>query len=555
MPDVTTGRLAIPEWVYASILGLAGLIAVVGLRPLDPTNIRWLADSDPLKDYLSWAFFRHAPWGLPLGANPNFGLDKLGSSVLFSNSIPLFALVFKAFRAVLPEPFQYLGLWMLVSFLLQSYFAWRLLSAVTSDLAARISGTLLFVFAPPLMMRAGVHHDLVEQWVLLAALWLYVQPPARPMLAWSLLSVVTALSHPYLLAMVLALWAAGWAGRWMADEGSRPLLAAEGAIVALGCAVALWQSGAFLIGRGVGREGFAYYRMNVNALLNPRVDPVSRWSYVMPALSGVSPGEYEGFSFLGLGALACFVAALGTVPAHRDRLRAAFRRRWIPLWLVCAGFTLLALSNQVSVGSHELSYPLPESVLRGLSVFRASGRFFLPVFYLIVFISIAQVLWSFSRQVAGILLAVFALMQIVDTSAGWLPRRERLDTRHGRTFSTPLRDPFWSQAGPLYRILHMVRWGSLRGDWAVFAIYADQYRMSTDSVYLTRVDEDRLASVESQQLEQLGRGQFEPRSMYVLDHDVAAIVAGRIDPAVDLLASIDGFWVLAPRWHTLRPDH
>jgi len=108
--------------------GLIGFSAVVGFRPLRPSNIRWIEGADPLQDYLGWAFFRHAPWTFPLGANPRFGLEKLGSSIFFADSIPLLALAFKPFAPFLPDPFQYLGLWLLACFLLQSYFAWRLLA-------------------------------------------------------------------------------------------------------------------------------------------------------------------------------------------------------------------------------------------------------------------------------------------------------------------------------------------------------------------------------------------------------------------------------------------
>jgi hypothetical protein len=149
------------------------------------------------------------------------------------------------------------------------------------------------------------------------------------------------------------------------------------------------------------------------------------------------------------------------------------------------------------------------------------------------------------------LLTVFAVIQIADTSAGWLPRRQQMGTHYGRTLPSPLHDQFWPQAGRVYHTLHMVRWASLRSDWAIFAIYADRHRMGTDSVYLTRIDEDRRASVESRQVDQLSRGEFEPTSLYVLDPEIAALVAERVNPAVDLLTRVDGFSVLAPRWYVV----
>jgi hypothetical protein len=367
-----------------------------------------------------------------------------------------------------------------------------------------------------------------------------------------LLGAVTALIHPYLMAMVMALWAASWLARWMTNGRRTGSLLAEGLIVIGGGAITLWQAGAFLIGRGLEREGFGYYRMNVNALLNPRVDAISHWSYVFPALGGVSSGEYEGFAFLGLGAILCVGLAAGITVVHRHRIRVALTSEWIPLGAVCVALTLMALSNEISIGSWVVRYPLPEGLTRAAGILRASGRLFWPVFYLIVFAGVAQIIRTFGRGAVIALLGILALLQVVDTAAGWRPDRERLSARHGRLLASPLHDAFWLQAATLYRTVHMVPWRSLRKDWPVFAIYADEHRMSTDSAYLTRVDQDRLALVEAQQIEQISRAEFEKTSLYIVDDGIAAALSGRIDRAVDLLKKIDGFWVVAPRWNALH---
>ena len=113
-------------------LGVSAFIAVVGFAPLMPTNLDLAQGVDPFKDYIAWVFYRHGPWTFPLGLNPSYGLD-ISSSVVFTDSIPLFAIIFKAFSSVLPEPFQYLGIWTLLCFILQSVFAWLLMGVFTSN--------------------------------------------------------------------------------------------------------------------------------------------------------------------------------------------------------------------------------------------------------------------------------------------------------------------------------------------------------------------------------------------------------------------------------------
>jgi hypothetical protein len=176
---------------------------------------------------------------------------------------------------------------------------------------------------------------------------------------------------------------------------------------------------------------------------------------------------------------------------------------------------------------------------------------FWPVFYVIAFASIAQIMQSVPVRVAVPLLGIFALLQVVDTSAGWRPRHDFLNVRSGRILPLPLHDPFWSQAGSLYRTVRLVRWRSLREHWAAFAVYADRYRMGTEAAYLTRVDNVLLESIENKELDQIERGEFEATSLYILDDDLAATISERINRRVDLLERFDGFWVLAPRWGAL----
>lgn len=531
----------------AATPGLLGFVSVVGLRALSPTNVRWIATPDPMKDYLGWAFFRQAPWSLPLGSNFSYGLEKFGSSIFYSDSIPLLAIGLKPFAPLLPEPFQYLGLWMLLCFLLQSYFAWALIGTVTASAAARMLGSLLFVFSPPMLMRVDYHHALVGQWVLLAGLLFNVSPPRRPTLAWSILCSVTALIHPYLLLMVLALWAPRWVGRWVtgADRVGSVL---PHVLVVVGCSLlALWQAGAFVIGGGVVREGFGFYRMNAFALLNPMGVGSVRWSYILPVLRGVTEGEYEGFSFLGLGSLVAVAAAAYLAARDRQWVRAHFRAEWIPLALACGALTALALSNQISIGSRVVEYPLPAGLMI-LGALRASGRFFWPAYYVIVFLSLVVMASRMQRSRAVLLLGLLATMQIVDTSAGWRVLRARLDVPAGPAFDSPLRDPFWSEAARLYKAVRVVPWDPLQ--WHVFAVYAAAHRLGTDSAYVTRVDHKD--AVERRQIEQIGRLQFEEGSFYVLSAELAGALSGRLDASVDRLAQLDGYWVLAPQWYSRR---
>ena len=151
-------------------LGLLGFILVAGIPMLDFQNIAWLGGNlDPAQHYLGWALFRNGPWTIPFGLNPFNGIE-FSNSVVFSDSLPLFAFLFKPFNRFLPEVFQYFGLWTLLCFILQTWFAWKLLGLITNSLSIRFFGAGLFLFSPPMLMRVGLWTSLASHFLILAAL-------------------------------------------------------------------------------------------------------------------------------------------------------------------------------------------------------------------------------------------------------------------------------------------------------------------------------------------------------------------------------------------------
>ena len=144
------------------MLGVLAFFIIIGPRVLYPTNIAWLegsgdvvrGNSDPAQHYLGWLFFRNSEWSFPIGLNPTYGLE-LGNAILFTDSNPLLAFLFKPFASLLPEPFQYSGMWLLACFVLQAWFGWKLAALLSESTPIKVFSTGLFVFAPPMMWRSS----------------------------------------------------------------------------------------------------------------------------------------------------------------------------------------------------------------------------------------------------------------------------------------------------------------------------------------------------------------------------------------------------------------
>lgn len=523
-------------------IGVVAALMIVGPAGMDPTNIGWSGKGDSATHILGWWFFRNSPWSFPLGANPAYGLE-FGSSIFYSDSIPLLAFAFKALSPWLPSAFQYLGLWAAFSIVLQAWFAWKLLGCLESTRAGwiRLFAAGLFTFSPPLMIRVGGHTALSSHWLLVAGLYLYVKADDRShRVAWPVLAFACSLIHSYLFVMLLALWFAACLRRWLARAAGPRVLLVDALLVLCPALVGLWQAGFFMV-QVKSAGGYGRFGANLLALANPGI-----YSYVMAPVAPPA-GFHEGYNFLGLG---CLLLVPMVLPALLSR-RPSFllvRRHW-PLLLVLACLSAFALTNRISVSSLTLpAIPLPDAVLELANVLRSSGRMLWPTFYVVVLVLVVSLARRYEPRVASTLLAIALVVQVADTSQGWLKHRRAFAAKRASIWPTPFQSEFWQAAATEYRRLRTVPLQHHPDDYAVRAYYAASHGMATDSAYLARVDPRLLDAARARSEEAIRTGDFEPDTLYLLDNAHAVSVSQRIHTDSDLLALIDGFYVLAPGW-------
>jgi hypothetical protein len=520
-------------------IGLVAFLLTAGPSVLAWRNIRWMSEGDPATYFLSWHFFRDTPWGFPLGINPRYGAELAGG-IAHADNVPLLALVGKLVRGWLPDVCQPYGLWLCACFSLQAWFAWLLVGLVTNCWFSRACGTALFVLAPPFLWRLQGHYAMQGQWLVLAALYLCLGPrhSARGPL-WPLLAFTSSLVHSYITAMVLGLWLTDWLRRICFDERKRAdaiQLALVPGVVLLG----FWQAGLFEISEGIAKKGFGKYRMNVLSLVDP-----SGWSYLLPDIPE-GRGDYEGFNYLGVGALLLALLALSALRHAWPTLRS--KRQYWPLFGLLLALTGFALSTSVGFASLTLRIPLPDSFVERANLLRASGRMFWPVFYVLLWVLVRHVTRRYSSRVAGTLLATALLLQAVDTSAGWLPIRRDLAIA-GDTWPSPLESPFWAKVPERYDVIRLIPPKNQAPKYATFAYFAAMHGLATDAVYLARIDLAKLARARRDAEGVIKQGKYAPRTLYVLNDDALEDDArAMLRPGVDLLERIDGFLVLAPGW-------
>lgn len=392
-------------------LSMAVFFAWQNAATLNPTRLAWLLDgNDHGQAVIGLASYLRSPPPWPsLRSTMLMAPDGIPLALIDSN--PLLGLLLRPFASVLPAGIQYLGFWLLACILLHTAFAAALVRRFAPTPLATWIAAALLTLMPVLLARFG-HVNLCAQWLILWALWIYVDAgrSARP--GWWV-AVITAaiLIHPYILVMVAAIWASAMLRQVVLapDRAARTAMIGDVAIV-----VAPLLIVPLLIGTvsepTVAVGGYGGFSMALDALWNPNT---GTYSALLPARSLDPAQALEGMNYLGAGLIVLVAVALFHGIRRRSELRSdgLFNRL---AWLLPA-FALLTL---VAVAPHLIwrgaviaTLPLPDWAAGALDPIRASGRMFWPVLYTLAFAAIVVV----ARMRFGTwLLAGALLLQVVD---------------------------------------------------------------------------------------------------------------------------------------------
>jgi hypothetical protein len=523
--------------ILAILLGVTAFLIYCGWWPLIPTNIAWLNSGDRAMHQLGWMFYRQAEWGIPPGRSPLLGIE-ISNSIALVDGLPLFAIPFKLIAQWLPEPFQYWGYWLLLSFVLQSVFAWHLARELGAGRVIAILAAAFVLITPTYLFRVPMHMALSGHWTILAALFLYVRREPPRLWMWPLLIALTCAIHATLLAMVLALWAAALAQRLWARRARLVEVVGEFGIAITAALAVLWTVGFFGTG-SYGSYGYGDYKLN---LLWPIIS--YGWSQIFPDLPHTR-SDYEGLSFLGVGILA--LLGLAVVTGAIARLRNAVSPYWLPLTVMLLALMVFAFSKTLSILDTDLvTISVPDFVEAIGSAFRSTGRFVWPMLY---FVTIGAVVLVAQKMRTAIALPLIVIAFGIQAWDSWPKLREfaAYMPSPASSWSTTLESPLWERAAAAGydRVRAIPVRQGFGTDWKDLGYYAVTHRMDTDIAYLGRVDDDALHALRVAGELALLTGDFEPKTIYILDVRTS-LLAARNAALNDLITVVDGRIVFLP---------
>lgn len=414
------GKEWVPDTLYAILLGLTFMQVIVGLDKINPSNTAWLLirGSDLSYHYLAWEYFKDSPWSWPPGKLVGYAYPMY-NSVMYTDSIPLLAFLFKSIRGILPIDFQYFGIWYALCFILNSWFGLALMKEAGWQRSFRWLIAPFFAGAVVLVARFG-HAALCGQWVLLYVLLIYLKTNKWPIAKISrhLYTVVflTSLIHPYLLFMVLALSVTPLLKlKWQKFIPWSKIVVHF--LLASFLALTGWYlSGAFLF-KGQLSEGLGKYSANLNTLFNAW--DVGRWG---PSFPYFDHGQGEGISYLGLGMLVLILLLSGFSLIHsisKHSTSPKIQSASINFFFLGSMlFFVFALSPKWTFGSQLLiDWGYNDYISR---TFRGTGRFTWPLFYFILyftFLKFYRVTWP--NWIKYLCLLILLIVQAVDLGPLW----------------------------------------------------------------------------------------------------------------------------------------
>lgn len=464
-------------FILGCLVGVIVFLSIYGIDIINVTNDTWLLDSskteqlwDLTQHYLGWIFYRNSEWQFPLGLVE--GLYDEAISIAYTDSIPLFAFICKLLSPILPETFQYFGIFGLMCYALMGGFGALITRKFTDSLFVNICSSFLFVMAPCLLKRMFYHTALSAHFLILAAfcLWLYrdshFKKRSTYITLWSILSILATLINPYLTPMILGILFCSLFQEWIANGKLLTVLPG----ILFPC-ISVFISG-YIIGIFHGNvspssEGLESLSFNLLQFFNPTnyllsIDNmVYSWSDLnmslfLPSLPSVSPWQEEGYSYLGLGMifLSFVTLIIALVFIFTKKLFIPYKNRkflsiFLSVTLCGIVFLFLALSPKASIGTTILyNIEYPDIIFDMLSVFRSTGRFIWPVYYGCIAGVLILCIYLFSNKKKPLyLLLLFTVgIQTIDL----IPGLEYKHNAYAQEFSTDIstfQSKAWEELG------------------------------------------------------------------------------------------------------------
>lgn len=509
-------------------LGILFFLYIFGTAILDFTYTDWLMEGGDLtQHYLGWRLFRNSDWYFPLGLIDNI-VNPYKISIIYTDSIPLFALIFKILSPVLPENFQYFGLFGFICYALQGGIGALIIKKIGGNTLQSIIGSVFFIFSTVMMYRIYGHTSLTAHFIILLSIYAYLHKNndiKKDIFSWSSLLVLSVLIHIYFVPMVLIFMFFRLLHEYLENKDiNKQIIVVVSAFLIL--TTAMFSVGAFYFVKSVkGSLGTA--SANLNTFFNPQ--SVSPFIKSMPLATEF---QYEGFSYLGLGMiLFVLIIIIDKILNNNDKLRLIkneLKKQFPFISGILISFFIFSLSPVITLNQQTiLNYMIPVLIINPVeqiwSIFRSTGRMTWAIVYIVMIYCISWANKSFSVKKSMLLLSVLLLIQWADLKPWFTGKGNSFKTRI--EYQSKLHSPVWAELANDYKHIFyfddpLIKDGQRVLDYSFSFIYlAANYDMTVNDAYLARTNTNKINENKSIQLNNLLEGESKNYTLYVFMND------------------------------------
>lgn len=389
---------------------ICAYLYLFGFLSLNIYNIDFVVKGgDFTVSYLGSVFYRLDEWRWPIFTHTNLAYPY-GISVHGTDGSPLLALIFKFFHKAFgmsPEV-QFVGVWMFFCYIMQAIASVLIFRHAFKNRFFIVVGSLFFVSAPIMMTRVFVHINLMCHFIVLFTLWLYLNNrlTKREWIWMGVLFSFAILTCPYFLPIISGFFVILMYQKFWVEK----TLSWKNLLKGLAFLAAVFGFWFYLLGmvsteQNLASGGWRSLSLNLTALFNPIWSQSQIFNTLTPA-ADFDADNYFGFGLLIL-LLVCF-------PSVKRLFASENLRRHYMLAILLLGLTLFALSSQIKLGTAVVLDYKPGPLIDWLgNVFRYSGRFFWPVWYLLAYFVIKTFVQRFPKA-AFVFLPLLLAIQIWD---------------------------------------------------------------------------------------------------------------------------------------------
>jgi hypothetical protein len=422
--------------------------------------------------------------------------------------------------------YQFLGYWFLLCYFLHAFFSYKLVCIFTENYLRQLIGTSFLTFSPILLYRSN-HIALCSHWFILCCILISltkIRSQIKRTVLWSFLCFLALGIHPYFILFALTFSFFDFLrSLWFGIEKGKILKGLLSFSLVLLISLLTMKLLNLLDSsiRCKTNENLKFYVTDLFMFFNS-----GNKSLFLPSLWIFKIGQYEGFSYFGLGIIIlCCVSIKDSWGHIRKSFYELFKNpKTGPTLFAASLLAFFSLGARIRIFGHgaiDISF-IYKPFLPFLGSFRSNGRFIWALYYFIILLLVTRKEKSqFLKSYSMYLLTFLFVLQLFDLS----PLRSTTHKKQQQNYSSYLGSlklsdlKFIKMIPP--QINPKINTSGFSRLLFPLSVLAAQNNLSINSGMRAHLDTSKSINISKDLREKMKKQIFEKKTAYIIDKTVA----------------------------------